>query len=669
MAPARRHEDRSADSRRLLLQGIAESHRGEFKALQTLAAALATLETQNDRQGAVLAAAALLVTAHNMGSFRRLAEFVEAASALAANDLRFADPSEELLAQAGWLYGLLMLHPDDAAIAPCVTRIMALLELEVDVNARFAAGRIVLYYTEPREARETGQHVFALLDPWTEDPALTPHRLGRWLVIWARCAAEGKDPVQAERARAQARSLVERHRDKDTLFYLAVGELDTAIHARDFARMDTVVARVAQAVDPTNLNDLGRVAWFTGRVALAKGDGDSALFHAKRSRKFQEALATPGPILAVSVALEGQAALLVRDFAGARTTFARAAELAAVLHKDEMYDMIRMVDAYEALVLQRPDARALLAQAFAAPRARQYYESFETNAAFGATMCALALELDVETEFVRRIIALNGLAPPPEAGSAWPWAVKVGTLGTFELACNGKPLAVQGKAQKKPLELLKAMVAAGSRAVDKQRLADTLWPEGDAAAASAALDMAISRLRKLLGVPQAVRIEDGKVDLDPAFVWVDVVAFDRDVEALQSALHQADAAAADVDAISRRILHHYRGAFLANEEAQRWVLTARDRWHHRFLRCVADAGRYWERHERWQEAIACYERGIEIDTLAEDLYRRLMRCHLAQNQPADAARVYRRCREMLSVQLGIAPSGETEALFQSLYGR
>ena len=228
---------------------------------------------------------------------------------------------------------------------------------------------------------------------------------------------------------------------------------------------------------------------------------------------------------------------------------------------------------------------------------------------------------------------------------------------------------MQGKAQKKPLELLKAMVAAGSRGVDKQRLADTLWPDADAAAAAAALDMAISRLRKLLGVPQAIRIEDGKVDLDPAFVWVDGLAFDRDVEALQALLHQADATAVEVEAIGRRLLQRYRGPFLANEEAQRWILTARDRWHHRFLRCVADAGRYWERHERWPEAIALYERGIEIDTLAEDLYRRLMRCLLAQEQPAEAARVYRRCREMLSVQLGIAPSGETEALFQSIYGR
>jgi len=46
-----------------------------------------------------------------------------------------------------------------------------------------------------------------------------------------------------------------------------------------------------------------------------------------------------------------------------------------------------------------------------------------------------------------------------------------------------------------------------------------------------------------------------------------------------------------------------------------------------------------------------------------------MQCRLAQGRPADAANVYRRCREALSVQLGIRPSAATEALFQSIYQR
>jgi DNA-binding SARP family transcriptional activator len=152
-------------------------------------------------------------------------------------------------------------------------------------------------------------------------------------------------------------------------------------------------------------------------------------------------------------------------------------------------------------------------------------------------------------------------------------------------------------------------------------------------------------------------------------VWVDVWAFDRDVEALQGRLHVANPDATQIAALGERLLARYRGAFLENEEPRRWLLAARDRWRNRFLRSLSDAGRYWERQQRWGEAIALYERGIEVDALAEDLYRRLMQCHLAQGRHADAARVYRRCRDMLSVQLGIAPSADTEALFQAIYKR
>jgi DNA-binding SARP family transcriptional activator len=366
----------------------------------------------------------------------------------------------------------------------------------------------------------------------------------------------------------------------------------------------------------------------------------------------------------VTVALEAQARVLTGDLGEARAGFSEAAEMVAVLHAEEMRDMIRMVDAYEAIVVGRSNARHLLEAAFAAPRMRQFYDSFDTNPRFGATMCALALTQDVEPEFVRRIIELNGYAPPPEAGPSWPWPVKITTLGRFDVASHDRPLAVPRKAPRKPLELLKALIAAGGRGVDKQRLADFLWNDATADAASAALDMAVMRLRKLLAVPEAVVIEDGKIGLDPERVWLDLWAFDRDVDALQPLLRRADDDAA-IAAIGERMLALYRGAFLENEEPQRWLLAARERTRQRFLRSLSDAGRYWERRERWSDAATLYERGLDIDPIAEDLYRRLMRCHLAQRRPAEAARTFQRCREMLLAQLGVPPSTETEALLRS----
>ena len=204
--------------------------------------------------------------------------------------------------------------------------------------------------------------------------------------------------------------------------------------------------------------------------------------------------------------------------------------------------------------------------------------------------------------------------------------------------------------------------------MDKSRLARLLWPDAQTHDATVALDTATSRLRKMLVAPEAIRIDEGKVAVDREQVWVDVWAFDEDVDALQSALRsKVEIDDDDVARLGQRLLARYRGAFLENEEPRSWLLAARDRWRNRFLRSLADAGRHWERRERFLDAIELYERGIEVDPLAEDLYRRLMHCHLAQGQRAEVARVYRRCRETLSVQLGIVPTAETEALFESIY--
>ena len=53
---------------------------------------------------------------------------------------------------------------------------------------------------------------------------------------------------------------------------------------------------------------------------------------------------------------------------------------------------------------------------------------------------------------------------------------------------------------------------------------------------------------------------------------------------------------------------------------------------------------------------------LELDNLAEALYRRLMNCYIELGEPAEALNSYRRCRDMLSIVLGIKPPPETEAV-------
>src|SRR6185369_12826930 len=130
----------------------------------------------------------------------------------------------------------------------------------------------------------------------------------------------------------------------------------------------------------------------------------------------------------------------------------------------------------------------------------------------------------------------------------------------------------------------------------------------------------------------------------------------------------ADAAATGASSAhdhAQRAFELYTGRFLEREPAASWMQATADRLQAKFVRLVLALGRTSEATS-WDDAARIYARGLESDNLAEELYRRLMICHRARGRIADAMNVYRRCRENLSIILGIAPSAETVALYNSL---
>ena len=87
-----------------------------------------------------------------------------------------------------------------------------------------------------------------------------------------------------------------------------------------------------------------------------------------------------------------------------------------------------------------------------------------------------------------------------------------------------------------------------------------------------------------------------------------------------------------------------------------------------FLRYVSSAGRRHEGDGSLDVAVRLYQRGIEADDLAEEMYQGLMRCHMKLDRRAEGMAAYRRLRQTLSVTLGISPSAQSERLFKSLKG-
>jgi two-component SAPR family response regulator len=235
---------------------------------------------------------------------------------------------------------------------------------------------------------------------------------------------------------------------------------------------------------------------------------------------------------------------------------------------------------------------------------------------------------------------------------------RIHVLGRFRLLTGDTPNIIPPRLRK-PRELLQALIAFGGTEVSADVLIDALWPDSEGDAAYHALESALYRLRQLLGARDAVRMEGGKASLDRDQLWVDMWEFEDELR------RPHDPEVSGIERIGR-LRRLYQGHFLQHEAEKPWILRARQELRDRLLRAIRDAAYECERARRWEDAANLYRSGIELDSLNEGLYRGLMLSHQQLGDHSEALQAYRRCRELLTRFLGIAPNAKTQALYHSV---
>lgn len=284
-----------------------------------------------------------------------------------------------------------------------------------------------------------------------------------------------------------------------------------------------------------------------------------------------------------------------------------------------------------------------------------------------AELCAVALAADVEADYVRHLIRSRGLVPDDSATfpRSWPWPFQIFTLGKFRLLVEGETQSIVSKGSKRPLELLKVLVAMGGRDVRAEHLADILWPHKDGDYAYGSLTSALHRLRRLLGVDDAVVLKDGRMSLNARYVWVDTWAVelifsaaDRDVGIAVSRRSLA--------ATANRLLELYRGAFLEDEFESTCYIALREHLRGKMSRLLNKIARQTLKPVEVEGIAGLFERAIDADPLCEEFYRGLVTFYAGQDRRAEALDVYNRCRSTLASTLGVAPSPEMASLYEKL---
>jgi DNA-binding SARP family transcriptional activator len=213
------------------------------------------------------------------------------------------------------------------------------------------------------------------------------------------------------------------------------------------------------------------------------------------------------------------------------------------------------------------------------------------------------------------------------------------------------------------------LVSERKQAVAQSDLGELLWPESLPASWTLALSAIVSRLRARLGsvgLPRARIIGNAfgcYQFTPPGETWVDVEAALAGVDSAEGALAAGNPQAAyGPSLIATTIL---RRPFLPGQEGS-WVDERRDALKSSLVRALDCRAEALVANSELVLALAHAREAVRLEPYRESGYRRLMRLLAAHGDRAEAVRVYQQCRDILDKELGVAPSAETESLYNEI---
>ena len=283
--------------------------------------------------------------------------------------------------------------------------------------------------------------------------------------------------------------------------------------------------------------------------------------------------------------------------------------------------------------------------------------------------------------------------------------IRIFTLGRFEILREGDSVRFVRKVQRKPLELLKAIISFGGKKVPEDQITDTLWPDAEGDMAHQSFETTLYRLRRLLGNDMVIVLQGGQITLDDKYCWLDTWAFDQICEKIEiffkrmeesdkkkpweilvpeirnskretqdpaiqntssATIEYLQSAIEDAMQLSGKIFSVYKGSFLPSDARYLWTVSTRERLRNKFSRLIIMLGNFLELSGQWKSATEHYQKAIETNDLAEEFYQHLMICHYQRDQCYKAIEVYLRLEKTFSVYFGIKPSRTTEAMYKAL---
>jgi LuxR family transcriptional regulator, maltose regulon positive regulatory protein len=624
--------------------------------------AYSMFEAENDRDGSLLAASAIVQCLFlEAAEFKALDKWLPILEHLLETTEAFPSQAAELQVWSGVLVAIIFGSPGHGLTNKCIDKIMGLMSEQIDPNLRMTAAAALILHCLYLGKFRLGRELEKLVQPILKEPELTPLNEAFWYCYLGYLSVADHTLEHGHVVFDRAEEIGER---EGFHYVLTTAYSGRAVLSRVGSEVDRLMKLSEPNMETTRPYDvahyLGNSLW----RAADRGDWQSAVKLGEQTMMYLRNAGTMYQRLIWEVPYawawselgntdEARRHVAISDALLAETGATNYEALVTFVHAN-----IARLDGDEDKYLD------YLRKAFGGC-ARDFSQrgyAFWVPTAGAPRLCADALEHDIEPQFVRQFIEDYPLPPPADVPDVWPWPVRVYTLGRFEIECQNEPVTFAHKQPRKPLALLKILIALGEVNVPLQKLIDALWPDLEGDAAERALEVALGRLRKILAVPAAIQLKDRTLSLSRAHVWTDACALDAITEGISS----GDENGTRTNHQAQRSFNLYKGDFLSADMDAAWAVSRRERLRGRFVQLVSDMASTYESAQDWENALRWYHKGLEVDDLAESFYQGVMRSDLALDKRAEGLSTFRRMRQVLSVTLGSAPSAASEALYRDL---
>lgn len=228
--------------------------------------------------------------------------------------------------------------------------------------------------------------------------------------------------------------------------------------------------------------------------------------------------------------------------------------------------------------------------------------------------------------------------------------LKIRLFGTLEVVRGDKPLVFSSRSAQALLAYLLLKPGTQHR---REKLAAIIWPQASEENSRAYLRNTLWELRKVAGETFFLA--------DKNLVGISSTAhYGLDVDRL-TGLKDKQASVAEL----KEVLELYRGELLADFYDD-WIVTEREHFNRLYVSHYMELLGTLQIENRWQEAIEWGEKLIRNAEAPEKAFRLLMNAYAEAGDISNVTSVYQRTIRFLKQHLDIAPSPETEDLYQSL---